>query len=420
MIKKQALLETITSFYLKTRGFNGIPVRDLANKYKVKIDDLIGILTELIKEERIDIVFGDIHPNPHIKAFDEPKEEQITKITPAKLNQACAYPSTAHLKEAVDSTVYQDRPYVLCLALGTSQLDFKAFELSILEYYRNDPRYYYNNDDIRGHISAHDTEGMAERDQVFLQTFGFCYDSNLNRAVAVFVRYLADLSPEHQQIWKAKELSGDYKLHPDYYRNTILGEWVEKIPIFDAFIYEMKIINQMARVMERPPFFKEDFSDHAKPREFGFLVRPTLKEFEDFVRLLDKLISDNINKDFFLQEVPFEHEDEANDGKKRVRDKGTLTILDEWLQLYFHLEDRTPINEMLKIFKLIRKLRQPPAHSISDNLFDQKYIHKQRDLIGKAYTGIRTLRHIFANHPKVRVTKIEIPESIFKGEIRSY
>ena len=73
---------------------------------------------------------------------------------------------------------------------------------------------------------------MTESDQVFLQTFGFCYDANLNRAVAVFVHYLSDLTPEHQQIWKAKELTGEYTLHPDYYRNSILGQWDEKISIF--------------------------------------------------------------------------------------------------------------------------------------------------------------------------------------------
>jgi hypothetical protein len=98
---------------------------------------------------------------------------------------------------------------------------------------------------------------------------------------------LADLTPEHQQIWKGKELTGDYALHPDYYRNSILGEWGTKVSIFEAFIEEMKIINRMAEKMGRPPLFRNDFSEGGKPREFGFLVRPTLKEFNSFVLLLD-------------------------------------------------------------------------------------------------------------------------------------
>ncbi len=116
---------------------------------------------------------------------------------------------------------FADRPYTKELALGEGQLAFRAFDLSILEIYRNDSRYYYVSNDVDGLISVTDEQDrsneMRESDKALLQTFGFCYDENFSRAVAVFLRYLADLSPEHQQIWKSRELLGGYRIHPDYY-----------------------------------------------------------------------------------------------------------------------------------------------------------------------------------------------------------
>src|SRR5699024_9072887 len=113
---------------------------------------------------------------------------------------------------------------------------------SVLEIYRNDPRYYYTNNDMNGRICIEDeffeSDKVPESDQILLKGFGFSYDDNLNRAVAVFLSGLASLSPEHQQIWKAKELDRSYKLHPGYYRSQILGQFPEGIPICDAILKE--------------------------------------------------------------------------------------------------------------------------------------------------------------------------------------
>ncbi len=57
---------------------------------------------------------------------------------------------------------------------------------------------------------------MPSTDKFLLETFGFSYDAELSRAVAVFLRYLSDLTPQHQQIWNTKLLQGDFELHPDY------------------------------------------------------------------------------------------------------------------------------------------------------------------------------------------------------------
>ena len=67
--------------------------------------------------------------------------------------------------------------------------------------------------------------------------------------------------------------------------------------------------------------------------------------------------------------------------------------------------------------KKVRILRQQPAHKIKEDVFDQKYFKEQRKLILNAYTGIRTIRLIFANHLKVRVADIDIPDWLQEGKI---
>lgn len=422
MGKKDEILRKITEFYLNSHDFNGLPVRNIVQDSKVEEIELKDILISLIREKKSSLIFGDIHPNPHIKAFWEEKEEiQIEKLQKSNLEPVCAYPSGVHLKEVVDPSEYQNRPFTLRLALGEPQLSYLSFDLSVLEFYRNDPRYYYTNNDISGRISVHEeyyeSEKMASSDKVVLQTFGFSYDSELNRAVAVFLRYLSDLSPQHQQIWNAKKLKGDYKLHPDYYK-IMIGSWDLGVSIFDAFAEELHHVNEMCKLMYRPSLFKNELRENKKPRGFCFLIRPTLKEYNDFVHLLDKAISENINGKFFLNDVPFEYDEVRDDGKIVVRHKGTIQILDEWLKMKFRVNDRKPIEEMIATFKKIRKLRQHPAHAIDEDIFDQKYFRQQREIIIRAYEGIRLLRLIFADHPNVK--GYNIPDWLQSGKIWTY
>lgn len=415
---KDAILSQIVQHYLNSSDFNGFPIRD----FTLNMDALKNILILLIEEDKISLNFGDVHPNPYIKAFREhPKEKQIELLQSLEdLIHVCAYPSPAHLKGIIEQSRFQDRPFTLRLALGEPQLAPEYFDLSVLEFYRNDPRYYYENDDIQGNISIKDeyfeSQAMPESDQVLLQTFGFAYDPSFNRAVTTYIRYLADLSPQHQQIWNAKIVKGDYKIHPDYWRITV-GDWDLGSSVFNAFTQELEHINEMSKLIGRPSLFKSDFQE-SKPREFCFLIRPTLKEFNDFVHLLDKMISENINRDFFQKDVEFEVDEVRKDGKIVVRQKGTIQILDEWLAQKYRVQDRTPIEEMLGVFRKIRRLRQHPAHAVDENVFDQKYFKEQRELITKAYEGIRTIRLLLTNHPNVK--GYEIPDWLQSGTIWTY
>ncbi|MFC1967821.1 AAA family ATPase [Chloroflexota bacterium] len=423
MNKKDNILTKITQFYLGSRDFNGFPIRGFIQDFQLDETELKSILLSLIREDKISLTFGDVQPNPHIKAFwQESKENQIKKLEGSDLGYICAYPSCMHLKEVVDASKYQDRPFTLRLALGEPQLSFLSFDLSVLEFYRNDPRYSYTNNDISGSICVSDkyseSDPMPSSDQVLLQRFGFSYNSELNRAVAVSLRHLSDLSPQHQQIWNAKILPGNYTLHPDYFRTSLLGRFPERVPICDALTEELHHIHEMCKLMHRPPLFKNELREDKKPKEFCFLIRPTSKEYNTFVHVLDKAISENINRKFFMNDVQSKYDEVRKDGKVIVRPKGTIQMLDEWLRLRLEPDDRKPMEEMITTFREIRRLRQPPAHAIDDNVFDQRYIKQQRDLIVRTYSGVRLIRWIFENYPEVR--GYEIPDHIRSGKIWTY
>jgi hypothetical protein len=381
-------------------------------------------LYHLISEGKVGALFGETDNNPHINRFGfEPEESQLARLSTCDPYHTCFYPRPFYLREVVDPAEYSTEPYKLCLALGEPQLSYRVFDLSILEAYRNDPRYHYSTNDIRGRIyiktESAESPQFPESDKILLETFGFAYDDDLNRAVAVFLRYLVILTPEHQQIWKAKEITDNYKLHEDYYRTSIMGALPKGNSIFTALSTELALINKMADAMGRPRFFREDFGREGspRPRNFGFLVRPTLEEFNNFILTLDKLLSDNIKREFFADDIPFESETVRKDGKVIVQQKGSLQLLNEWISAVFSNLDADNWERAYKALRRVRKLRQKPAHALDENVFDQQYFKKQRDVIEEAYKAVRTLRELFESHPSVMAANINVPPWIQEGRI---
>ncbi|MDQ6436327.1 hypothetical protein RB623_19895 [Mesorhizobium sp. LHD-90] len=63
------------------------------------------------------------------------------------------------------------------------------FDLRVLEWYRNDPRYYYEVDEIHGRIhqrsGTESPAGGVLRDNLEFLEFGFAYDEEFTRGVAV-------------------------------------------------------------------------------------------------------------------------------------------------------------------------------------------------------------------------------------------
>jgi hypothetical protein len=113
--KTEVVLSTIANFFLDSNDFNGIPLSDLESDTGISGDDLGKLLTELLRDGKISLVF-DI--NPHVKRFpDLPAEEQIKRLTTER-NLGCAYPTPAVLASVVRFGVRLSSP--LPIALGSS------------------------------------------------------------------------------------------------------------------------------------------------------------------------------------------------------------------------------------------------------------------------------------------------------------
>lgn len=414
-----ALLDAVTRNYLGSRDVNGTPMRVIDADDETKR----ALAEGLVRRGLVTLNFGDRHPNPYVQALPaEDAGTQLSKLSAATdFTHICMYPTAAHLASVVDRSEYRDRPYTSRLALGEHLFTFIPFDLRALEPYRNDPRYWYETDDIQGFISVKgqfsESRQMREGDQVHLKQFGFGYDDDMERCVMVMLCDLADLSPEHQQQWKLREAQGSFKAHPNYV-DSVMGRWPERMSLFTAFTEELKTINGMSALMGRPALFRQDFTDRSRPRKFGFLLRPTLGELNEFTLLLDKMISDNIDIKFFTDEVSPEFAENRSDGNQVVRPKGSLRMLEEWLALKVKSLDSAPVDEMIATFKRIRKLRQAPAHAIDEDAFDQNYGKEQRQLMIDAYKAVRMLRLILANHPEARA--YEVPDWLYEGKIWTY
>lgn len=410
--RKNAILEQVVAQYLRTNDFNGMGVSSLGSA----ADE--AAIKELIAEGSLDLVRGDGHPNPHIKAFPADSIElQIEKIVAHGL-EGCLYPTPRLLNER-SAGVGETAPYTRALKEGAPQLSFRTFDLRALEWYRNDPRFDFDVDDIHGRILQKQGTQVADRavvlDGLEFFEFGFAYDSERHRAVAAFIRYLHDL-PEAQQIEMQKhELTGTYKLHPDFYRTQIIGDFPERMSIYDAFLQEKMEINWICALMGKPKLFRTEYGDLKRPRGFGILIRPTKKEFRDFALILDQLLSDDLNRDFFKGDLELNRNLTDEDGNPVVLPKGTIQLLEEWIGAKFKPAEPADMAELFGNLRAVRKVRQKPAHIVEDNEFDQKYVAEQRQLIIQAFDAVRTLRMVLENHPAAR--NHEVPDYLRDAKV---
>ena len=406
------IVKKVVDKYLCSGDFNGLSVEALGSS----VD--INEVTQLIEKRALDLVRGDGHPNPHIKAFPaEPVNVQLEKIEEDGL-AGCIYPTPELLKEWCASCE-ENAPYTRELMEGVPQLIHRAFDLRSLEWYRNDPRFEFYNDDIHGCISLkegkHISGSAVARDSLNFFKFGFAYNDKMERAIATFVRYLHDL-PEEQQIeMKRDELSENYYLHPDFYRTQIIGEFPERISIYNAFLEEKTHINKMCKLIGKPNLFRSEHSFHDRPLEFGILIRPTKKEFGDFTLRLDQLLSDDINPKFFKGSIELNQYMTDAKGKKFTQQKGTILLLEEWIKSSFKTSETEAVGTILANIRAVRTARQKPAHKIEKNEFNQKYVVEQRELIIKAFVAVRMLRMVIENHRLARNYKI--PDYLREGKV---
>ncbi len=416
MSEKQ-LLQAITDYYLDSRDFNGLPIRTV----ELPREQLEDLLIALIKAGDISVRFDDGPDNPYVKRLKPlTKEKQIECLRQAEdITHIVAYPEGEKLRKAVVPQRYNGRPYRLIVAKGMPILECAYFKLESLEKFRNDPRYYYQINDIVGAIYNHDGEGPNKADSLYIKSVGFAYDDDMNRAVCIFYADLMDLRKEQQQYWKHYEINGNYRPHPDYIWSQVYGQWPEKGSLPEAFSAELGAINELTMDSYGKKLFKENYSGHDRPKELSFLIRPTAKEFDAFIHILDKLISENIDRRFFRDLVNPETEEVRKDGKILVRQKGSLRMLEEHVRECFKPKGNSDdLDKMFATFKKIRSMRTKPAHTIQPDKFDMKYFKEQRALLIETYGALRLLRLILQNHPDADRSKI--PDWLYKGDIWTY
>ena len=397
-------MHRIVDFFLRSPDFNGILLTHLRGEMELAWADLQTIIADLMKGEEVTLAFESHSGDPHIKRLpDLPLDEQLKRLKSDDPSTTCAYPSSRVISASSDHSLYEGLPFTRRIALAEAQLTPVFFRLDVLDRYYRDPRYHFTFYDFGGsitikseHYASQDTD---ERDKVLLQTFGIGYDSKRNRVVIVYLRYLADLSPEHQQNWSGYVVTDNCSMNIDYARATINGDRPIYHSAYQALLAEQAEINKLSKLIGKPNLFRKTF-DENRPEGFHPMLRPTLKNFDEFVHLLDKLLSENINRAFFEGDIPLDHEVQRKDGRIQIDRPGTIRLLEEWLSSTYRTANGEDISEdiskeVISPLKEIRDLHQRPAHGMTGNSYSPAYAKQQDDLVGNVVRALTKLRLIF-------------------------
>lgn len=411
---KEKILKIITDYYLNSGDFNGLPLYYFDKNYT-------DLICQLIDEGKVEVLSSAFVINPHIKAFrlNIDKEEQKKEVI-NNGDSVVLYPTEKYLKEL---NLNSEKPFTKMLLEGQGQLKIVFFKIEILETYFQDPRYKVFWYDYRGSIVVSDEFYDENLESEYIKDFGLGYHKEKlyeERVVGVFLGDLAELSLNAQLKWKANYLENqqDYFINDGFYKNLILGEWVDEVSIYDAILDEMMIINKMCENMGIPHLFRKTYEPHTfeKPEDYRIMFLPTLKNYYSFVLVLEKIIIHNINYKTFITTAKYIKPVERKDGKGNL--KHSLNMMSEWLKQNISTNediDKLIINPL----KSIRKIRQVPAHEIYSNQYDKLLYKKQNEIILETYKAIRSIRLFFANYPGNQ--DIEIPEYLITGEkIRVY
>ena len=420
----------VFSFFCDSSDYNGIPLRQISKDLDLEYEKSIDFVKELTKSGIVSIQSS---TNPHIIGFKHhPVKSLLEILEHAKTIQVekqsfgnleitveqtdypiCVYPTPEYAKNNRDIKEYGYAKYSVELALAEPQMSFRFFETDVLERYSNEPRFNFQFNDFSGQISCkYDADGnpiLREEDQIFLKSFGLGFDSNDSRVVAVMLYDLAKLSSEHQIAWGAKEIPySECKVLDDYYNNLILGQWITSKSVFTALIDEINAVYKLTLSIFGVALFRKELEGDNRPKNFTFFFSPTSKNYYDFINLLDKYLSENINKPFFEGALELEELKPIGENMvERVR-KGTLRLLEEWIELSFRFPDDTFPKKMLKPLKDVRKERQKPAHKIIENDYDPAFIDKQRNIVEACYISVGSLRRNLQTHPKAKEIELEI------------
>lgn len=409
------LLDAIADPYIESagrNGFNGVLASALMFLC-VSAESLRASLSSLIEDGQVTAVFSRRDINVHIKRLPElPVGEQLRLLADEPLEAIGLYPTANVVRSRVDLSTWHDRPFSLALLLAEPQLAYRAFDMSALERYVSDPRYLVEFDDYMGWMSIADDAFRnvehPERDKVHLQSFGLGLDADRNPYTIVFLRYLANLSPEHQQYWNSYLVDRDVRMTEPYYRSSVEGAFGMNVSVRQAIMEEMRLIRELAEAIWGRSLFRAAPKGNV-PISLTSFLRPTTENFNRFIMSLDKLLSESIDSNFFKGKVPMETESIRGDGKVVVQKKGTLTLLEEWLLTEIVWSDPNAFRDVImQPLREVRRARQAPAHAFTEDSFSVDYHAKRRRMLWDVFNSLSSIRRVFAKHP--RACQVEVPQ----------
>lgn len=261
------------------------------------------------------------------------------------------------------------------------------FEIDLLRNIIDKAIYSISNNSFKYNISIiteyDNDKTVDEKFKFTLDNVGLGFDENNERIFAVLLKELSKLHPEMQKRFCVYEVKKKTYVDPSYIKSMNDGEWSDP-PVFSAVLYQIKQINNICA--DNETLFKSDY-EKKPPIEFNILVLSTKKEYDNFIKIFDIIISDNINKKFFkgkLELIDFSNED----GTKK-NEKGTITLFKEWLGEIGVSPDI--IKKTIKIINKIRSERAKPSHNIRDDEFNIKYLQNQNRIVLEVYNSFRLL-----------------------------
>lgn len=262
------------------------------------------------------------------------------------------------------------------------------FEADLLRNIIDDPRYVISNNSFKYNISIteeYDNDAtLDEKFKFILDNVGLGFDENNERIFAVLLKELSELHPEMQKRFSVYEVKKKTYIDPSYIKSMNDGEWPDP-SLFSAILYQIEQINNLCSNND-VTLFKSDYKNKP-PIEFNILVLPTKKEYDNFIKVFDIMLSDNINQKFFEGQIDL-IEFTNKDGTKE-KYKGTIALLKEWLGEIGVSQEI--IQKSIKIIKKVRSQRSKPSHNIRENEFNIKYIQNQNNIILEVYNAFRLL-----------------------------
>jgi uncharacterized protein YfbU (UPF0304 family) len=409
------LIQVIADFFIESarrNGFNGVVASALL-RLERDPERLRDTLVELVRSAQITAVFSRLSVNMHIKRFpDIPIDDQMKLLKEESLEAFCLYPTAPVIQMRVEISDWNNRPFSKELVLVEPQLTFRAFDMGSLERYVSDPRYIVHFEDYMGMMSISDEffsdAQHPERDKVSLQTFGLGFDNQRTPYVVVYLRYLAGLTAEHQQYWHSYLINEDVHMSEPYFRSSIEGQFWKNRSVRFAIVEEMRLIRALTNSIWGRSLFRAP-PEGEVPIGLTSFLRPTKDNFNRLAMALDKLLSESIDVKFFEGKIPLETERIRPDGKTVVQNKGTLTLLEEWLLTEVTWESEAAFREVvIQPLRDVRRLRQKPAHKFAQNEFSFEYQKERRRLLWSVFNSLSNIRVTLAKHPLA--SSIKVPD----------